>query len=77
MTRIRCVIGFIGAASSCWFRTGGSESVGGGKMEENFAAIADDGKSSAPSLGCRRIAGSWFVTTAFLASIKASSTSLA
>jgi hypothetical protein len=77
MTPIRCVSGFTGAVSSCWFHTGGSESVGGGKTEESFDAIADDGKSSAPSLGCRRIAGSWFVTTAFLASIKASSTSLA
>jgi hypothetical protein len=77
MTRIRCGIGFTGAASSCWFRIGGSESVGGGKTEESFDAIADDGKSSAPSRGCKRIAGSWFATTAFLASIKASSTSLA
>jgi hypothetical protein len=77
MTPIRCASDFTGAASSCWFRTGGSESVGGGKTKESFDAIADDGKSSAPSLGCRRTAGSWFVTTAFLASIKASSTSLA
>jgi hypothetical protein len=77
MTPIRCGSGFTSVASSCWFRTGGSDSVGGGKTEESFDAIADDGKSSAPSLGCRRIVASSFVTTAFLASIKASSTSLA
>ena len=44
MTRIHCGIGFTGAASSCWFRIGGSENVGGGKTEESFDAIADDGK---------------------------------
>ncbi len=76
-TPIRCGSGCTSVASSCWFRTGGIESAGGGKTEESYGAIADDGKSSGHLPGCKRFVGSSSVTTAFSASIKASSTSLA